>query len=222
MNTIKYSVTYYQGIAETPMVILLDREQGKHKNQFDTVEELKSFIGENPIIYFVADRDDNRISGLQNWRGGQFDFKILENITKIIIHENFNIMEQVTLKVLQELSSVEHAISWARKQYGDSPKLPTKPVLKNNHTSEDVGEYQKNLQLYEKAYDDYKIEKERFYTNRSKIDAVIVEFIKEESGLNSIPEQYREKIYSKAYEDGHSDGYYEVYLKLNSLIEIFD
>lgn len=131
-------------------------------------------------------------------------------------------MEQVTLEKLQELSSVEHAISWAKKQYGDSPKLPTKPVLLGKHTSEDVGEYQKNLQLYEKAYDDYKIEKEIFHKNRSKIDAVIVEFIKEESGLNTIPEVYRDNVYSKAYEDGHSCGYYEVYLKLNSLLEIFD
>lgn len=78
MKTIKYSVAYYQGIAETPMVILLDREQGKHKNQFDTIEELKSFIGENPTIYFVADKDDYRISGLHNWRTNkEFNFNEL-------------------------------------------------------------------------------------------------------------------------------------------------
>lgn len=135
-------------------------------------------------------------------------------------------MEQVTLKVLQskydEYQSVIDTIEWAKKQYGDSPRLPTKPVLLVKHTSEDVGKYQKDLHEYEKAYDNHKIEKERFYTNKSKIEDAIVEFIKQEAGLDTIPEQYRDKVYTKAYEDGHSSGYYEVYLKLDSLIEIFD
>ena len=135
-------------------------------------------------------------------------------------------MEQVTLKVLQskydEYQTVFDAIEWAKKQYGDSPKPPTKPILKFNHTSIDVGVYQKNIEHYEKAFDDYKIEKEKYYKNRSKIEDVIVEFIKEETGLNTIPKQYRDKVYSKAYEDVHSRGYYGLYLKLNSLLEIFD
>jgi len=76
----KYSIAYYQGIAETPMVILLDREKGKFQKQFNDIESLKKEIGDNPTIYFVADKDDYRITGLHNWRGGQFDFNQLEKL----------------------------------------------------------------------------------------------------------------------------------------------
>jgi len=33
MGTVKYSIAFYQGIGECPMVILLDREKGGFKNQ---------------------------------------------------------------------------------------------------------------------------------------------------------------------------------------------
>lgn len=131
-------------------------------------------------------------------------------------------MEQVTLEKLQGFNSVSNAIEFAQNQYGTYPKPPIKPVLLAKHTSEDVGKYQKNLQHFEKLYDNYKLEKEQYNTNRSKIESVIVEYIKDVAGLDTIPEQYREKVYSKAYEDGHSSGYYEVFLKLISLLEIFD
>jgi hypothetical protein len=52
MVTIKYTVTYYQGIGECPMVILLDAEKGKFKRQYNTIDELKSDITENAIQYF--------------------------------------------------------------------------------------------------------------------------------------------------------------------------
>lgn len=131
-------------------------------------------------------------------------------------------MEQVTLEKLQEFGSVSQAIEWAQKQYGTYPKPPIKPLLSVIHTSDDVGIYQKNLQHYEKAYEEYKKEKESWVTNQRVINKIIEQYIKDQSGIDSIPEQYRDKLYSKAYEDGHSNGYYEVYLKLISLIEIFD
>ena len=40
METIKFTVAYYHGIGENPMVILLDREKGIFKMQYNTIEEL--------------------------------------------------------------------------------------------------------------------------------------------------------------------------------------
>jgi len=55
----------------------------------------------------------------------------------------------------------------------------------------------------------------------NEINALITEFIIVESGLDKIPEQYRDKVYSKAYENGNRSGFYEIYLELCSLVSIF-
>jgi hypothetical protein len=80
MKTKKFTVAYYHGIGEYPMVILLDRVIGLFKRQYDTIEDLKADITEDAIIYFVSDKDDNRISDLHNWHGGSFDFDKLNEI----------------------------------------------------------------------------------------------------------------------------------------------
>lgn len=80
MVTKKFTVAYYHGIGENPMVILLDREAGSFKRQYDTIEELKADITEDAIIYFVADKEDNRIDDLHNWHGGSFDFEKLKEV----------------------------------------------------------------------------------------------------------------------------------------------
>lgn len=77
MTTIKYTVTNYSGIGEFPKVILIDRPAGSFQNQFYSIIDLKSYLGENPTIYFVADKDNNRIDGLGNWNGEKFDYNKL-------------------------------------------------------------------------------------------------------------------------------------------------
>ena len=61
------------------------------------------------------------------------------------------------------------------------------------------------------------------YNNvKHDINNIIEEYIREESGLNNIPIQYRDKIYNKAWQDGHSDGFYSVYQHLTELVNIFN
>ena len=120
--------------------------------------------------------------------------------------------------------SIYNTIKWAfdskEVQY---PINPTKPHLSPKHTSEDAKQYAINLDKYETIeYPKFREEKAKYQAERNEIESVVIEFIKEESGLNTIPEQYRDKIYSKAYKDGHSGGYYEVYNHLLDLIEIFN
>lgn len=82
METMKYTVAYYHGIGECPMIILLNVEKGKFKRQYNTIDELKSDISEDAIIYFVADyKTDKRIEDLSNWDGGQFDFNKLSEVS---------------------------------------------------------------------------------------------------------------------------------------------
>ena len=58
--------------------------------------------------------------------------------------------------------------------------------------------------------------------HNGEVNVLIEGFIKKESGLFDIPEQYQNKVYYRAYSDGHSAGYYEVYQKLCELVEIFE
>lgn len=54
---------------------------------------------------------------------------------------------------------------------------------------------------------------------------MIDDFVREYSGLNSIPEEYREKAYKKAYDkaliDSNPPNPKDIYNNLNNLIEVF-
>jgi hypothetical protein len=131
----------------------------------------------------------------------------------------------ITLEKLQEIAqteSVENAIQFAKDSYDEYPSQPRKPFLKNNANSTEVLEYAELLKNWEIDNGNHKVNVENYRKNINQINEVIVEFIKDESGLNSIPEQYREKVYAKAWSDGHSNGYHEVYSELVSLVELFD
>ncbi len=102
------------------------------------------------------------------------------------------------------------------------PHRPEEPKLRNvTPTEEELSiflaekeEYQKLSKEYETNNDFYESESKRLYD-------ILDDIIREDSGLNGIPEQYRDKVYSYAYENGHSSGYIEIYNYLLDLVEIF-
>lgn len=59
--TIKFTIASYHGIGECPLVILLDRKVNEKYKQFDNLEDLKKEL-ENSYIYFVEDKNENRLS----------------------------------------------------------------------------------------------------------------------------------------------------------------
>lgn len=127
----------------------------------------------------------------------------------------------ITVKNLQDMGNTMQAIEWAREQKGEYPKKPSKPLLKNAHTSVDVAEYQNKLIKYEGEIKECEATKTAWHKRATEIDSVIIAFIKEQAGLDTVPEQYQDKVWSKAWSDGHSDGFYSVYQKLSSLVDIF-
>lgn len=134
-------------------------------------------------------------------------------------------LENVTPEILKETfgDDVSKAIEYLKTFLGEYPKSISKPKLKEKHTSDDVIEYLKQIQQYEEE----KLHYNFIIQNRNKIssiiDNLIEEYIKNISGLRtSVPVEYQDKVYRKAYQDGSYAGYYEVYLKLISLIEIFE
>ena len=118
--------------------------------------------------------------------------------------------------------SVSKAVEYAYTFKPEYPTAPKKPYLSSKHTSEEAKQYALDLAEYEEKMVAHRKVKEEYNLASSEVDGIIVEYIKEVSGLNRIPEQYRDKLYRKAYEDGHSSVYHEVYLELVELVEIFE
>lgn len=133
-------------------------------------------------------------------------------------------MEEVTIKKMEEIaytSTVYDAIHWALNQGLEFPKTPKKPIA-NITNSFNAKQYAIELEEYEKKCAEYDVRFSEYKKVKIEIENIIVEFIKKMSGLNDIPEQYRDKVYSKAYEYGHSSGLSEVYNTLLDLVEIFN
>lgn len=70
MNFFKYTVSCYTWEGSKPLVILLAKPANFKHAIFQTndINELKKFIdNKQQKVYFVADADDKRIEGLDNW-----------------------------------------------------------------------------------------------------------------------------------------------------------
>lgn len=128
---------------------------------------------------------------------------------------------KLTVAVLEEQGGIYEAINYAKSQYPEYPDRPTKPILPSKHTSDDVVKYAETLAIYENQMVKYDGEKKTYQKKVNEIDAILEEFIKDQAGLNTIPEQYRANVWSKAWSDGHSGGYGDVYNELSNLIDIF-
>ena len=110
-----------------------------------------------------------------------------------------------------------------KKQYGDYPvNTLRKPILAAKHNKADIEKYLADFTEYESLMTNLSNKQKIYNKHVNEINDIINEFIKIESGLNEIPEQYQDKVYNKAYEDCHGNGMYSVYLELCSLVEIFN
>lgn len=110
---------------------------------------------------------------------------------------------------------VHNCIKEAEKARIELSTMPTKPTSKFDNDPAKIRQYADEIEKWNG--DTRKME----VGYNEKIDAAIVGFIQDEAGLNSVPEQYRLKVFGYAWDKGHAYGYYEVYNKLVSLIDIF-
>jgi hypothetical protein len=137
---------------------------------------------------------------------------------------NFNTfgVTELTLNKLKEFDSESNAINYAESFYGEYPNKPKKPLAPKIHTSESIKNYSSELETYETNLKEYEITRRACNIREIKINNIIIDYIKYASNIETIPEQYRDKVYSKAYEKGHSSGFYEIYCDLCGLVEIFN
>lgn len=130
-----------------------------------------------------------------------------------------------TVKDAQELLNVmevyEVIKSIQESNLFDRPEQLVKPRLALNPTSQQAKEFSIALENYENSIVEYNKLVSLYREEDKRLSDLIIEFISEESRLNTIPEKSRSKVFSKAYQDGHSSGYYSVYQELVELVELF-
>lgn len=124
---------------------------------------------------------------------------------------------------MKNIANIYDAIEYANKSNPfPYPERIGKPFLCKNPTSNDAVEYATKLKHYEDSLVSYKESKMLYDQGKREIIHLIEERIKDEAGLDIVPEQYRDKVYYHAYSSGHSYGYSEVYNHLCTLIDIFE
>lgn len=127
------------------------------------------------------------------------------------------------MKNIDELSIYEaesEIREYLSKLWVNKPKEPL--LISNKPTKEDIDTYTKKVEQYNTDLAEYKIKDRIYETESRRLWNLLEEKIKEESGLNTIHEQYRDKVYSYAYQQGHGSGYSEVYNYLLDLVNIFE
>lgn len=135
-------------------------------------------------------------------------------------------LEFPTLPTIEQLQNTTPDVRTAigiLQDYRVYPIKPTKPlsVMFPKMTSAELHEKANELANWEKAMEEYADQAAQCTLHNMKVDELINEYISIESGLRNIPEQYQNKVFSKAWADGHSNGYYEVYGHLCELVDIF-
>jgi hypothetical protein len=119
-------------------------------------------------------------------------------------------------------NDVLDSITYCKSLEVPYPSRPMKPTLPPNHSVGQVAEYAKKLEEYSVKNEEYKELQAKVNAHNQKVKNLVEEYIWEESGLNTIPSQYRSKVAYYAYDQSHSCGYYEVYQTLCSLVNIFN
>jgi hypothetical protein len=131
--------------------------------------------------------------------------------------------EKLTLEKLNYyMGDFYEVIEYARTFKPSTHERPHKPILANKATSDDVFIYGNLLKGYEDQMEKYKADKAVYDQANHDIESVIEEYVKSEAGLDDVPEQYRAKVYSYAYQEGHSSGWSGIYNHLIELVDIFN
>lgn len=124
---------------------------------------------------------------------------------------------------LPETGDVYQDIDNARHLKVDCPNHPRPPQKPNSGAApEEYRIHADLIEKYEAAMVEYNANRDVISKHNHEVDKLIEKYIKSVSGLNDIPEQYRKKVWEKAWSDGHSYGYYEIYQKVVDLVDIFE
>lgn len=129
-------------------------------------------------------------------------------------------LESLQEKLNEQDMHPQGVINWALDQRQKYPARPHKPQNMPK-TVEDAEMLVKQLKDYERLKDIYHQDLIAIEAFNAEIEEAVVAFMKDESGLLTIPKQYQDGVYSYAWNQGHAYGHAEVYSHLVELVKIF-
>jgi len=117
-------------------------------------------------------------------------------------------------------ADVENTLSMIGEYNPPYPQRPSKPMLNSKHSTEEVLEYAKLLENYDKEFEQYKFNKSLYDDEMSQLNSLKEEFIKDYVDFYKyVPIDKQTKVWNKAFQDGN--GWNDVYYQLDSLVELF-
>lgn len=123
-----------------------------------------------------------------------------------------------------EFTSLDEAVTWMLDnlpRYPNKPIQPTQP--KHNATPQDYRDYASALEVYANEQEEYNKLLKEYREKHMELETVVQKFMWKNTGLDTVvPEKYRAKVWSLAYDLGHSYGYSEIQNHLIDLVDIFE
>ena len=98
---------------------------------------------------------------------------------------------------------------------------PRRPPINHHPTSAELLALAELQADYERKLVEYEEHKKQAGLHNMKVETLMNALVASVAGLDLVPEQYRSKVYSKAWSTGSSSGHYAVYQELVELVEIF-
>lgn len=154
----------------------------------------------------------------------------MEKIIKISNEDTLHLIEltKVTVINVYHLLDLNETVDKTVHYYDDvfasmKPEKPIKPILPISHNSNQVKQYQLDLEKWESVEKIYRENKQIYNNMKFLWEKLCEEFIKHKTDFyESVPKGYQDKIYKLAWDYGHSGGYLEVYQYLIDLVDIFE
>lgn len=122
----------------------------------------------------------------------------------------------------QSTGDIHADIEFAKTFFPKYPQKNPKPQMQQVRTSADAKEYATILEEWEKKDLQYKNEMDIYRKQFQITETIITEYMKEMSGFSKVPNKSKERVWSKAWDDGKSSGYGSVYSHLEELVELFN
>ena len=132
-------------------------------------------------------------------------------------------INQAVEDIVKSFYSLDDAITWMEENLPPYPEEPNRPKEPNSYaTPQEYRDYASALELYANEKEEYDRLNREYRERRMDLETIVQKFIWKNTGLDTVvPEQYRDKVWSLAYDLGHSYGYSEIQNHLIDLVDIF-
>lgn len=133
-------------------------------------------------------------------------------------------INQAVEEIVNSFPDLDYAIAWMEDNLPSCPVRPRKPdAPKSNASPQDYRDYASALEVYANEQEEYDRLNREYRERRMDLETIVQKFIWKNTGLDTVvPEKYRDKVWSLAYNLGHSYGYSEIQNHLIDLVDIFE